>query len=43
MEPVVILEMDVDLPQVCCPPGGLSVLADICGFIRWVDIRVADG
>ena len=38
-----ILETDVDLPQARCPFGGLSVLADIRGFIRWADIRGSDG
>ena len=38
-----ILETDADLPQVRCPFGGLSVLADIRGFIRWADIRGSDG
>jgi len=38
-----ILETDADLPQVRCPFGGLSVLAEIRGFIRWADIRGADG
>ena len=38
-----ILETDVDLPQVHRPFGGLSVLADIRGFIRWADIRGSDG
>ena len=40
---LIILETDADLPQVRCPFGGLSVLADIRGFIRWADIRGSDG
>jgi len=29
-----MLETDADLTQIRGPPGGLSVLADIRGFIR---------